>query len=218
MKIFQPFFRALSVLKSLFLSGLFTVLPIAATLFSIHFMYNLVMRALEPLHHIAPPFLHDIPGSQFIIGTLVILLIGSILKVVIAHSILVYGESLVSRIPFVRIVYSSSKTLVDFFKVPTKGSTISKKVVLIPYPKKGQYHLAFLLEPADDNYSKIIPDNFRSYPGQKYCKVFMPNSPNPSSGYFFIMEEDEIIHTNLSFEEALKALVSCGLITPDSLK
>ncbi|KKQ11328.1 MAG: hypothetical protein US22_C0032G0001, partial [candidate division TM6 bacterium GW2011_GWF2_36_6] len=86
------------------------------------------------------------------------------------------------------------------------------------FKQKGQYHLAFLLESAADSYEKIIPDNFKDHPGEKFCKVFMPNSPNPTSGYFFIMPETEIIKTSISFEEALKTLVSCGLITPESVK
>ena len=89
---------------------------------------------------------------------------------------------------------------------------------MIPYPRPGQYHLAFLLESADGSYNDIIPDAVKVIPGERYCKVFMPNSPNPSSGYFFIMPEHDLIHTNISFEEAIKAIVSCGLITPDSLR
>ncbi len=210
--------KILHNIKTLFLSGLFTIIPIAATLFFINFMYGLFSRIIGPLRQIEPLFLQKIPGSEFALVMLLILTTGIILKIFIAHSLVHYAESLIAKIPLVRIVYSSAKIVVDFFKLSDTTKTIQRRVVLIPYPKKGQYHLAFLLESASDTYEKIIPEEAKQYPGERYCKVFMPNSPNPTSGYFFIMPEDEIISTNITFEEAIKALASCGLITPESLK
>lgn len=209
----------LTFIKSVFLSGLFTVIPIAATLFFISFLYNLVLKSIGPLRKLEPDVLQAIPGSEFILVMILILILGFILKVFIANQIIHYFERLIARIPLVRIVYSSAKILVDFFKVkPNASLALKRQVVLIPYPKRGQYHLAFLLESAEDTYEKIIPTSFKEYPGEGYVKVFMPNSPNPTSGYFFIMSKDEVIPTDISFEEALKTLVSCGLITPESLK
>ncbi len=210
--------KILHHIKTLFLSGLFTIIPIAATLFFINFMYGLFSRIIAPLRQVEPLFLQKIPGSEFALVMLLILATGIVLKIFIAHSIVHYTERLINKIPLVRIVYSSAKIVVDFFKLSDSAKPIQRSVVLIPYPKKGQYHLAFLLESAGDTYEKIIPEGIKQYPGEKYCKVFMPNSPNPTSGYFFIMPEDEVIPTNISFEEAIKALASCGLITPESLK
>ncbi|MFA6262951.1 MAG: DUF502 domain-containing protein [Candidatus Babeliales bacterium] len=221
MDIVESLKKALHLVRSTFLSGLFTLIPIAATLFFLHFLYNLVLRMLAPVYKLEPTFLKVIPGIEFVIVVVLILLLGVVLKVFIAHQIIHYFERLIARIPLVRIVYSSAKIVVDFFKVPAVSTTVikgQKKVVLIPYPKKGQYHLAFLLESAEDSYQKIIPASFKEYPEQKFVKVFMPHSPNPTSGFFFIMPEEEIIQTEITFEEAIKTLVSCGLITPETLK
>jgi len=221
MKLFETLKSLWHHTKSLFFSGLVTIIPIAATVFFIHFLYNLIVRLLTPIYKLEPSLLQAIPGSQFIIVMLLILALGVALKVFIAHKVIHYFEGLISRIPLVRIVYSSAKILVDFFKMPSKAEVLSKsqkQVVLITYPKKGQYHIAFLLESAEDSYEKILPDSFRHHPGERYVKVFMPHSPNPTSGFFFIMSEEEIIRTDITFEEALKTLVSCGLITPESLK
>jgi len=205
--------------KTLFLSGLFTIIPIAATLFFIHFLYNLVVRTIAPIYQLEPTFLRLIPGADFIIAMVLILTIGVILKIFIAHQIIHYFEGLISRIPLIRIVYSSAKIVVDFFRVPeTTVAAAQKRVVLIPYPQKGQFHLAFLLESAEQSYEKIIPDAARHYPGERYVKVFMPHSPNPTSGFFFIMPESDLVYTDITFEEAIKTLVSCGLITPESIK
>lgn len=206
-----------ATIRSLFLSGLFTILPIAATVFFISFLYSLVSSMLVPLEHIGPTWLQDIPGSEFVLVMLVILVIGLILKTFIIGRAVHYFEGVVNRIPLVRIVYSSAKILVNFFKASDSALVEQRRVVLIPYPKKGQYHLAFLLESAEETYQPIIPESFKHYANERYVKVFMPNSPNPTSGYFFIMPEDEVILTDISFEEAIKSLVSCGLITPESL-
>ncbi|MFA5306209.1 MAG: DUF502 domain-containing protein [Candidatus Babeliales bacterium] len=219
--IFERIKKGLHLVRSTFLSGLFTLIPIAATLFFLHFLYNLVLRILTPIYKLEPSFLKVIPGVEFAIAVASILLLGIALKVFIAHQVIHYFEKLIARIPLVRIVYSSAKIVVDFFKMPAADVVIKKeqrKVVLIPYPKKGQYHLAFLLESAQDSYQKIIPTSFKEYADQKFVKVFMPHSPNPTSGFFFIMPEEEIIQTEISFEEAIKTLVSCGLITPETLK
>lgn len=218
MNLLERLGKILSAIQSVFLSGLFTIIPIAATLFFINFLYGMISKTLEPIYRFEPAVLQAIPGAEFIIVMMLIFGIGILLKVFIANKIVHYFEGLVSRIPLVRIVYSSAKILVDFFKVPETAVTFKRKVVLIPYPKKGQYHLAFLLEGAEESYEKIIPEDFKHYHDEKYVKVFMPHSPNPTGGFFFIMPADEIIHTDISFEEAVKTLVSCGLITPESLK
>lgn len=211
------FTKILNIFQTLFLSGLFTIIPLAATVFFIGFAYNFLTRLLHPLHQIEPQILKQIPGSQFIIVMILIMLIGVVLKVFIVHTIIGYFESLIIRIPLIRIVYSSVKTLVEFFKLSEKDYS-KKKVVLIPYPQKGQYHLAFLLESAQTTYQTLLPQDQRGQTGEIFYKVFMPNSPNPSSGYFFIMSERDIIHTDITFEEAIKAIVSCGLVTPKSLQ
>ncbi len=218
MTLLQAVKAVLSFIKSVFLSGLFTIIPIAATIFFINFMYNFLSRMIAPIVRYEPAYLRAIPGVEFAIVMAMILIIGFVLKVFIAHQIIHYFERLVARIPLVRIVYSSAKILVDFFKVPVKPTTLKRQVVLIPYPQKGQYHLAFLLEGAEESYTRIIPDGFKHYPEERYVKIFMPHSPNPTGGFFFIMPEDSIIYTDISFEEAIKTLVSCGLITPESIK
>jgi uncharacterized membrane protein len=209
--------KILLFFKSLFLNGLFTILPIAFTLFFLNFIYNFVYRSLNPLKKLQPTFLRKIPGVEFLFVMVFILLIGFLLKIFILDKIIKSLEELVAKIPFVRAIYSSAKMVVDFFRISEK-STETKKVVLIQYPRKGNYHLAFLLESAADSYQKVIPESKKKHPNEPYVKVFMPNSPNPTTGYFFILPEDEIIHTNITFEECVKTLVSCGLITPESLK
>ncbi len=207
--------KILSFIKSLFLNGLFTLLPITATIFFVHFTYTLLARWLEPLKKIEPLILQRIPGAEIIIVTIFILLIGIIVKLFVITPLIHKFERIINRIPLIRSVYSSVKKLVEFFYL-SQTTAVNKKVVLIQYPKKGSYNIAFLLDSAESTFQKVLPKSEQES-GKKFYKVFMPNSPNPTSGYFFILSEDEITHTNISFEEAIKTVVSCGLITPDSL-
>ncbi|MFA6527149.1 MAG: DUF502 domain-containing protein [Candidatus Babeliales bacterium] len=219
MNFFKPVTHFFAHLKSLFLSGLFTMIPIAATLFFINFAYHLVSRIILPLRTLEPAFLQQVPGSEFVLVMLMIVVFGILLKIFIAHTVLHYLEYLIVKIPLVRIIYSSSKILVDFFKLSDKKKAMERKVVLIHYPRKGQFHLAFLLESAEQTYQKLIPEHQRyATPDEKFYKVFMPHSPNPTTGFFFILPESDIIHTDISFEEAIKTLISCGLTTPESIK
>lgn len=201
--------RFIKFLKSIFLHGLFTLIPITATIFIITFVYTFMSRWLDPLRRIEPELLQAIPGSEIILVTLLIFGIGALLKLFLLDPIVHYFERLLYKIPLVRTIYSSAKKLVEFFNVPSHSGM--RQVVLIEYPKPGYYNIAFLLGPADNNFGKVIKSQ------EEYIRVFMPNSPNPSSGYFFVLPKSVAIHTDITFEEAIKTIVSCGLIVPDSL-
>ena len=185
--------KTFSFLKSLFLSGLFTILPIAFTLFFINFLYNFTYRLIEPLHQMEPAFLLKIPGSEFILATILIILLGVALKVFIAHSMIRYFERVIAKIPLVRMVYSSVKTVVDFFQHPERTPK-SHTVVLIHYPRKGNFHLAFLLESAEKDYQRLIPDEEKKAPNEKYFKVFMPKMGLKTEEYF-ITENLHLIYS-----------------------
>ena len=203
-------------IKSTFLSGLVLILPIIVTAFIVVFTYELLNRWLEPLRKFVPQIMKDIPGTEFILATAVIMVIGILLKSLIVGPIVDWFERIIEKIPLIRTIYSSSKILVDFFNVSDpKG--VKRKVVLVQFPRKDLFNIGFLLEDASNSFGKIIPEKMKKT-NQKYYKVFMPNSPNPTSGYFLVMPEDEIVHTNMTFDEAIKTIVSCGLITPESLK
>ncbi len=216
MKIFKMFEKIGKFFKSLFLNGLFTILPITATIFFVSFTYNLLSHWLMPLRQFIPIRLHQIPGIEFVLVTLLIVAIGIVVKIFIVAPIIHYFEKLISKIPLIRTIYSAVKALAQFFNVPNVKKA-NKKVVLIQFPRKDFYNIAFQLESADDDFKQLMPLPAKEKE-RKFYKVFMPNSPNPTTGYFFILPEDEIIPTDITFEEAIKTLVSCGIITPKSMK
>jgi len=209
--------RVFSHIKSLFLRGLFTILPVIVTIFIITFTYDFMYRWLKPLRDIEPEYFQKIPGSEFILATIILLVLGFLLRLVFITPIVHWFEHLITKIPFIRTVYSSSKALVDFFNVPARGGYKDRQVILFQFPREGLFNIGFLLGPATNDFQKLIPED-KQVPGKTYYKVFMPNSPNPTTGYFLILSEDEIIRTKMTFDEAIKTVVSCGLISPASLK
>lgn len=206
----------LTHLRTFFFSGLFSVLPIIVTVFVVTFTYDMIARWLKPLKSIFPHFLQVIPGSEFILVILAIFVLGVILKVFFIKPLIHWFEQVIVRVPLIKTIYSSAKTLVDFFNLPT-SSEEHRQVVLCEFPRKGLFTLGFVLEPATDNFQKLLPEQER-IPGKVYYKIFIPHSPNPTVGYFLVLGEHEIIPTKMTFDEAIKAVVSCGLITPESLK
>jgi uncharacterized membrane protein len=142
-----------------------------------------------------------------------ILIVGALLRFFILGPIVKRFEDIINRLPLVRIVYSAAKILVNFFNVPNP-TTAEKTVVLIEFPRKGCYNIAFLLQSAKESFQPLLPKTEQKH---EYFKVFMPNSPNPTSGFFLIVRRDEIIDTNISFEDAIKTIVSCGIHTPEAL-
>ena len=210
----------IKTIKSVFHRGLFALLPIIMTIVVLNFIikhtYDFLDDKLLFLRNIMPPSMLKIPGFEILIIIFGIMVIGLLLKYLIIVPIEHWFERLITKIPFIRTVYSAAKTMVDFFNIPESTST-KRKVVLVEFPKPGMFNLGFVLETAMDSFHKVLPaQNQRD--GKTYYKVFMPNTPNPTTGYFMILSNDQITHTNISFEEAMKTIVSCGLITPDSLK
>ncbi|KKP22606.1 MAG: hypothetical protein SZ59_C0005G0071 [candidate division TM6 bacterium GW2011_GWF2_28_16] len=213
MEILEFIKKILNLIKKLFINGLVTLIPITATIFVIHFTYNLLSRWLIPIKRCLPLKYQLIPALEFALIISAIIFIGLLVKLLIVGPIIKNIEELIGKIPIIKTIYAAAKSLANFFNVPSFASS-DKKVVLIQFPREHFYHIAFQLDSAEKDYQPLIPNT----QGQKYYKVFMPNSPNPASGYFFIVREDEIIHTNLTFEEAIKAVVSCGIVTPESLQ
>lgn len=200
-------------IKSLFLQGLFTIFPITVTIVILHLAYNLVVNWIRPLRACVPANLQHIPAVELAMVIGFILLVGALLRFFILAPIVHRFEDLINRLPLVRVVYSAAKILVDFFNVPNP-TTAEKTVVLIEFPRKGCYNIAFLLQSAEHSFQPLLP---KSEQKQEYFKVFMPNSPNPTSGFFLIVRRDEIIETDISFEDAIKTIVSCGIHTPENL-
>ncbi len=202
--IFKPF----RLLWSLFLNGLITLLPIALTTVVFTITFKLIQGWLEPLQDFRPAFLKMVPYSEILLVFVAILFVGIILRVLVLRSIIHSTENLISKIPLVRPVYLGIKQLVQAFGVQDKRSF--KKVVLIEFPRKNMYSLGFLTSKMSQQLTPNVDE--------KYFSIFIPTTPNPTSGYFIMLPEKDIMVVDLSHQEAMALIISGGIIQPDRFK
>ena len=191
-------------IKSLFLAGIFTLLPLAVTTIAIIFFYNLAYRFLAPF---------GIEDLLLITGG--ILFVGLLGKFIVAKAIVKPIERIIGSIPMVGALYSGLKALIDFFN-PSGHPERKRQVVLVPHFKDDSYSLAFLFGPADQDFQQLLP-NGTVPQGERMMKVFIPSN-HIHFGFSVIMPESKIIPTEIRFEEAVKNIISGGIIIPSSLK
>ncbi len=193
---------------SLFLSGLITLLPITITFVIFNLTFTILRGWLEPIQQLRPAFFKAIPFSEFIIVIAAIFLVGILLKSFVFKPILHSIEGLISRIPLVRPVYVGVKQLVHAFSPQDKQSF--KKVVLVEFPRTGVYSVGFVT-------SEIAPE-FSPQTSNRYVSVFIPTTPNPTSGFLILLPETQVVTVNLSHQEAMAVIISGGIIQPNRLK
>ncbi len=195
-------------LRRLFLNGLFALLPLTVTFWVLRFLYRTSLHMLEPLRALEPIWLQNIPGSEFYLVGIFLLFIGLLAHFLIITPLLHTLEKIIHKIPLARIVYASVKTMVDFFDAP-RHPEFKRKVVLVEYPTKNMYKIAFLLGEVDDIGALVSGE-------QKMMKIFMPTS-HITTGFMLFVPESQLITTNISFEDAIKMTISCGVIHPKNV-
>jgi uncharacterized membrane protein len=122
----------------------------------------------------------------------------------LGHRLVLFGESLVNRIPIVRSIYGAIKRVSDgMFRDMSKGF---KRVVLVQFPCKGSYTVAFVTGEPNGEIAAAI--------GRKTISVYVPTTPNPTSGYFIMVPEDDLVYLDMTVEEAFTLIISVGMVNP----
>jgi uncharacterized membrane protein len=137
-----------------------------------------------------------IPGTGLFLFAVVAYATGILASNYIGNRFLSYGEMILKKIPFVKGIYSSVKDMTDSFSSEKKRAF--KEVVLAEFPFKGRYAIGF------------ITSRIRKHPDEKYCAVFVPTTPNPTSGYLVVIPEKELIFLDITVDNALKYIISLG--------
>ena len=202
------FLSFIDSVTSLFLTGLFSLLPITLTIAVFTLTLRVLQSWLEPLKQFGLPFLGKIPYSEVILAIIIIFIAGTLYNMFILRPIIHAIEKLFSRIPLIRPVYSGIKKLVEAFSFQDKVSFT--KVVRIEFPRNGIYSIGFLANQVDD---RISPDITK-----KYHSIFIPTTPNPTSGFLVIVPEDQIEIIEITRQEAMAMIISGGIIQPDTNK
>ena len=195
------FLSCIDELSSLFLSGLLLILPITLTIAVFNISFRVLLNWLEPLKRFGFTF----PYSEVILAVAIILIAGTLYNMFLLRPIIHGIERLFSKIPLIRPVYSGIKKLVHAFSFQDKVSFT--KVVRVEFPKAGIYSIGFLANQVDE---KIAPDM-----AKKYFSVFVPTTPNPTSGFLILVPEDEIAIIDISRQDAMAMIISGGIIQPD---
>ena len=195
-----------SRLRNYFITGIVVLIPIGLTLYLTKFIIDissgLLPQELNPNYYL--PF--KIPGLEIIVTVLFITIIGGLSLSFIGKKILQMFNDLLKRIPILRTIYSAVGQLTETFAPQDKSQ--KKSVVLVEYPRKGSWAVGFATK---DNEGEISNKT-----NKKLVNVFVPTTPNPTSGFLLMFPKKEVIYLDMSFEEASKFIVSAGTSNPKS--
>ena len=199
-------------LRNYFFTGLVICAPLAITAYLTWTLIEWVDGWVKPyLPDVYNPDLYlpfSVPGFGLIVAALIITMVGFLTANLIGTSILSYGEYMLSRMPVVRNIYSALKQI--FETVFKEDSDSFQSVVIVEYPRKGIWALAFV---ATDTLGEV-QDNLGEIAG-KTVSVFLPTTPNPTSGFLLFVPSEDVIELEMSVEEAAKLVISAGLVAPE---
>ena len=185
--------------RNYFITGIFVLIPIGITvyitLFIVQISSKLLPKELNPNNYL--PF--EIIGLEIIISIMIITFIGWLSLSFIGKRVLSMFEGLLKRIPILRTIYSSIVQLTETF---SQSKDTKKNVVLVEYPRKGSWAVGFATKENTGEISKKTD--------KKLINVFVPTTPNPTSGFLLMFPKEEVIYLDLTFEEASSFIVSAG--------
>ncbi len=184
-------------LKKSFLTGLLVVLPIAATVY----ILLILVKALNSVL----PFKFLPYGTGLLLTLVLITCIGFMTSNIMGARLIRWGESIFSRTPMVKNVYTAVKQISD--AMLSSQARNFRRVVMLEYPRKGLYTLAFV--------TGVARGEVQDKTAKKVISVFVPTTPNPTSGFFLMVSEDEVIDLDMSVEDAFKLVISGGLVSPE---
>jgi uncharacterized membrane protein len=198
---------AMARLRRYLFTGLVIWIPLGVTIFVFKFFIDFMDRAVILLPHAWQPSNlvgFNIPGLGVIMVVALLLLTGFVASNYLGRTLLGLGAELLEHIPLVRSVYSAAKQISDTM-FSNKGNSF-RKVVLIRYPNKDTWSLAFQTGESLGELNARLPEHMVS--------VFVPTTPNPTSGFLLLVPQDDMIELEMTVDEALKMIISLGVIVP----
>ena len=201
----MPKFKAW--VKNYLLTGLIVVVPTTITIYIIQGLIGVMddfLSFLPKKYHPDTLMGFHLPGLGLVMVTLLVFVIGLLAHNYIGKKLGKFWELLVNRIPVVRNLYQALKQLTE--AIFSREGRHFKQVVMLEFPRLGLYSLGFLSGPARGE--------LRTPSGQAMMNIFIPCTPNPTTGYYVIVPEKDLIFLEMSVEEAFKVIVSGGLISP----
>ena len=197
----------MSSLRKYLIAGLLVWLPLAATVVVIRLLINLLDKTIlliPPEWRPETVLGFSIPGFGVIVGIFILLVTGMLAANLFGRRLVAIWESILGRIPLVRTIYTSVKQVLE--TLFTTNSNSFRKVVLVEYPRKGIWSMGFLTNKGIRAASKTS--------GQNLVSVFVPTTPNPTSGFIVMFPEQDVKELELTVEDGFKYIISMGVVVP----
>lgn len=194
-------------MKKYFITGLLALVPLIITIWVLITLIHTLDLSLALLPEAWQPkklFGFNVLGLGALLTLVIIFVTGVVATNIFGQQIIMWWESLLSRVPFVKSIYSSVKQVSDTLFSNTGNAF--RKAVLVQYPREGSWTIAFITGiPGGDVKEHLFGD---------YISVYVPTTPNPTSGFFLMMPREDVIELDMSVDEALKYIISMGTVTP----
>ena len=184
-------------IKRHLIAGILAIVPIALTFWILRFLFRFLDSFTAPiLKNIGI----EIPGLGIILTLLFIFLLGLFITNVLGRTIFNWGEKILTKLPLVNTIYNAVKQITNAFS--GKSMKNFKQVIFIQYPRKGLWTMCF------------VTNQSKNESGDEFYHVFVPTTPNPTSGVFIVIPQKDAVHPDISVEEGLKSIISGGIIDP----
>ena len=191
-------------IRNYFITGVVVLIPIGITIYLtiliISVSSKILPKEINPNHYLP----YNIPGLEIIITLFLITFIGWLSLSFIGKKLLNLFNTVLKRIPILRTIYSAILQMTETF---TKNDNKKKNVVLVEYPRKGTWAVGFATKENSGEITNKL--------NKKLINVFVPTTPNPTSGFLLMFPKEEVVYLDLTFEEASKFIVSAGTSNPD---
>ena len=199
-------------LRAYFLAGILVTAPIGITLYLswlfVTFIDDRVASLLPPRFNPETYLPFSLPGLGVVTVVVLLILVGSITAGLLGRTLLRISEGLVNRIPAVRNLYAATKQILE--TVLANQSKAFRQVVLIEYPRRGIWAIGFVTGTTEGEVQNLSEDTL--------INIFVPTTPNPTSGFLLFIPKSDLIVLNMSIEEGIKMVVSAGILTPPDLR
>jgi uncharacterized membrane protein len=199
---------SMSLLKRYFIAGLMVLLPLWVTFEAILFLMGIFDRSLRLIPDQYQPEVllgFAIPGFGLIVSFAIVVMTGMLVANILGGRVVNWWERLLSKIPLVRSVYTAVKQIVE--AIVGTGQKTFQQVYLVEYPRKGLWTLGFKT-------SDVMGEAQIKTGASAVINIFIPTTPNPTSGFFIMVAEQDVVELEMSVDDALKMLISGGVVVP----
>lgn len=200
-------------IRNIFIAGLLIILPVGITYLVLSLLFNNVDKLLSPILTKLLIFIdvpirpgYRIPGLGFVATILIVFFAGLLTTNIFGRKLVKLGELILEKIPVVRSIYTGVKQVIDTIAHTDKKAF--RQVVILEYPRKGLYSIGFI---TCDTKGEI-----QNATGDDMINIFVPTTPNPTSGYLIFASKKDIIPLSMTVEEGIKLVISGGIVTPNN--